>query len=466
MKKLKYNTGWIRHPGNPVLPPVDGSDYDSHCCMNPWVEKSESGEEYHLYYAGADREQHRRICLATAPVGDPAAWKRLGPLFDIGAPGRFDGNWCVLPHFVRLEDGTSRIYYTGNSGIGTSLDKFPGLGLAVSEDGVHFSRHERNPILPVSRTAGEPDALGIAGGSVLAVTRPDGAREWRLYYTGCPTLGEDVFLDQQKIICLAVSRDGVDWEKHGPVMFRNPDHDYENIAVAGPVVKQREDGTYRMWYSAIGTRWGFYSICYAESEDGYRWNRGTQYGDNLQLGPDPYSKWDNQMVEYPSVIPDSGGRLRLFYTGNGYGEGGIGTAVSTPLRATCDGSRIHIVHAGSGREWGLVAPRRVVWEGGSSECREDFAWHGPDYNCTIWREQPLQPGLHMRVMLLHAPEGLKLRITLINGTDGELRNVKAPLEFVPIASGGERLQVRWDALFDRLERGETQTAVGLIYPPE
>lgn len=109
--------------------------------------------------------------------------------------------------------------------------------------------------------------------------------QWRFYYTGCPTLGKDVFLNQQKTICLAVSQDGIHWEKQGAIMRRNPLHDYENVAVAGPVVQQLADGSYRMWYSAIGTRWGYYSICYAESDDGITWNRGTHYGDNLQLGP-------------------------------------------------------------------------------------------------------------------------------------------------------------------------------------
>src|SRR5690606_36455935 len=104
--------------------------------------------------------------------------------------------------------------------------------------------------------------------------RPGEDPEWRFYYTGCPTVGDDVFLDQQKVICLATSQDGITWQKQGAVMTRRPDHDYEDIAVAGPVVRQHPSGLFQMWYSAIGTRWGHYSICYAESEDGVHWNRG------------------------------------------------------------------------------------------------------------------------------------------------------------------------------------------------
>ena len=108
-------------------------------------------------------------------------------------------------------------------------------------------------------------------------------------------------------------------------MFRDPQRDYENIGVAGPVVRQGDSG-YRMWYSAIGTRWGYYSICYAESDDGIHWRRGPHAGDNLQLSPDG-DTWEQQMVEYPSIVPE-GDRLRMFYCGNGYGHTGIGTAIS------------------------------------------------------------------------------------------------------------------------------------------
>ena len=46
-----------------------------------------------------------------------------------------------------------------------------------------------------------------------------------------------------------------------------------NVAAAGPVVWREDDGTFRMAYSAIGTRWGHYSMCYAESDDGIRWRK-------------------------------------------------------------------------------------------------------------------------------------------------------------------------------------------------
>ncbi|MEQ9410343.1 MAG: hypothetical protein RIK87_21590 [Fuerstiella sp.] len=317
---------WVRSEHNPILPPRSG-EFDASRCMNPWVVKVDN--TYRLFYSGGGTDRKQRLGFATAALNDLTEWTRIGPLFETGAAGTFDAAWCVLPHVVRINEDRWHLYYTGNAGRGSGLSAFPGIGVATSSDGVTWSRRSDKPVLARSGEHGDPDAIGIAGGSVLQVRRPDGSTHWRFYYTGCPTTGAAHALNQQKTICLAVSDDGLQWKKQGTVMLRDPDRDYEDIAVAGPVVHQEPDGTFRMWYSAIGTRWGYYSICYAESDDGIRWRRGVHSGDNLQLTP-AGSGWEQQMVEYPSVIRE-GDHLRLFYCGNGYGRSGIGTAVSRPL---------------------------------------------------------------------------------------------------------------------------------------
>ncbi|MDF2724419.1 MAG: hypothetical protein K0Q59_4094 [Paenibacillus sp.] len=462
-KKLKANVSWIRDARNPVLPPVTGSDYDATLCMNPWVVRQ--GDTYVLFYAGGGFNNHRRLCRATAKIDAVDQWERHGLVFNVGEPGSFDGDWCVLPHVIPLEDGSWRLYYTGNSGIGASLDRFPGLGMAESADGVNFVKYEGNPVIPPSKQEGDPDALGIAGGSVLHAKLPDGSREWRFYYTGCPTLGKDVFLDQQKTACLAVSKDGVHWEKRGAVMRREPQRDYENIAVAGPVVHQNEDGSFRMWYSAIGTRWGFYSICYAESEDGIHWNRGTHYGDNLQMGP-VFTKgnWEEQMVEYPSVVKQDDGTLRLFYCGNGYGRTGIGTAVSTPLRATRDDTAAHIAEAGGDRSWLLVPPARIAWDGGAAVRDGNVPWQGPDARGSIWYEETLSPGFDLRVIIRHSANGIDFSLTYMNWSEQTFMNVIAPvaLESFGPQAGASDAQLDWQEAIGDVPPGATVVQNGTI----
>lgn len=431
MGKLKRNTTWVRDARNPILPPQSGSEYDCGGCMNPWV--VQEGEQYYLYYGGWGADRHRRICLATASKDQVHEWQRYGPVMDVGEHGEFDGAWCVLPHVVKLKDREWRLYYTGNSGIGTGLDMFPGLGMAFSEDGERFVKHDRNPVIARTGQEGDPDQQGIAGGSVIQARLPDGCMQWRFYYTGCPTLGKDVFLNQQKTICLAVSQDGIHWEKQGAIMRRNPLHDYENVAVAGPVVQQLADGSYRMWYSAIGTRWGYYSICYAESDDGITWNRGTHYGDNLQLGPrhGTAGNWESMMVEYPSIIEEYR-HLRLFYVGNNYGLTGIGTAVSTRFRATADDDGAHIAANDSGAAYSLRLPEYVAWEGSVKRLQTPLAWQGPDANGMIWYEWTPAPGLQLRAIVTHGEHSLGLQMTVMNQTGERLQGLKAGLRVMAL----------------------------------
>jgi predicted GH43/DUF377 family glycosyl hydrolase len=431
-RTLARNTWWIRSGPDPVLPPGP-APFDAGCCMNPCAVRI--GDAYHLYYAGADAEGFRRICLATAPVAKPGAFTRHGPVLDTGAPDSFDYRWVVLPHVVEFTPGRWHLYYTANCGKGEGLAAFPGLGLAVSTDGKNWQKCRENPVLAPTGKAGDPDRYGIAGGSVMKARLPGGEREWRFYYTGCPTLGADLFSNQQKAACYAVSRDGIQWERRGAILFRNPDRDYENVACAGPVVRQEEDGTFRMWYSMIGTRWGAYSIGYAESDDGIRWHRG-EYGDNLQLAP-AWNPWEWQMVEYPSVIRE-GNRLRLFYCGNGYGLTGIGTALSAPLRATaCPKTRAaRLVAEFSGCSWLLRLPAAIASAEGSFTPVDSQipAWHGPSADGMLWQEGLFDArdggsknDVAFRAILTHRNEGIEVRLSVENHTPRTLHGITLDL---------------------------------------
>jgi hypothetical protein len=201
-----------------------------------------------------------------------------------------------------------------------------------------------------------------------------------------------------------------------------------------------------MWYSAIGTRWGAYSICYAESEDGVQWRRGGHYGDNLQLSP-AGNGWERQMVEYPSVVRE-GGRHRLFYCGNGYGGTGIGTAVSAPLRAmaTHGPCLARIVSAEADAHWDLRIPEGLSCDEGVFKIHHHpiLDWHGPDANGTLWHEWQTNPadleaisaysltkefslvfiqGIRYRVMLTPAEHGLAMKLTATNLSDQTFHNL-------------------------------------------
>jgi hypothetical protein len=219
------------------------------------------------------------------------------------------------------------LYYSGNEGSPLGLQSFPGIGLAVSDDGLRFKRFSSAPLITGDQTAEFPSNRGVAGGgTILEDPQSDGTVRYRMYYTlAVGTKNADVRIDQEKHCAVCHSSDGIRWTDHRLILSPRKDVGNEDIAVAAPFV-WRHGGLYRMLYCGIGTRWGFYSISEAFSEDGYRWERG--HGDaNLCLTPGPAGSWEGQMVEYPSLVEEGGG-LRLFYCGNGYGATGIGTAVA------------------------------------------------------------------------------------------------------------------------------------------
>lgn len=309
---------WLRDARNPVFPPLES--FDCGACMNPFVLRRE--DEYWMFYAGGDAAGARRICLAIAPVNDLTIWNRLGPIFDVGAPGSFDDLWCVLPCVHRI-DGRWHLYYTGRGNDGEGLQSFRGIGLAVSDDLLHWTKYSHEPVLKGDGFAQYEDNAGIAGGGRIIEVSDVGSTLLRMYYTlAVGTPSDDLLIDQRKLSVIAHSRNGLEWFDKRIVLEPRSDADYENAATIALNVWPIENG-FRAVYAAIGSRFGAYSICEAQSLGGLSWERGKP-DENLALAPQGVG-WESEMVEYPNVIEENG-RLRLFYCGNGYGATGIGTA--------------------------------------------------------------------------------------------------------------------------------------------
>jgi predicted GH43/DUF377 family glycosyl hydrolase len=317
---------WERDPRNPIFPPSP-ADFDVSSCMNPFVVPQ--GDEYFLFYAGGCKDGKRRICLATAPIHNVGDWTRLGPLLDLGGPENFDAVWCVLPCVHRFGEKW-HLYYTGrNPAFGVGLQAFTGIGLATSTDLRNWTRFSAEPVLRGDGFPEWPDNKGIAGGArIIELPQADGRILYRMHYTlATGTPDKDLLVDQAKQSVIAHSYDGLEWFDRRIVLQARKDAEYENAATIALNVWPTRTG-WRAIYAGIGTQFGAYSICEATSNDGLQWERG-QPGENLALAPQG-DGWESQMVEYPNVV-EEGGRLRLFYCGNGYGATGIGTALADKL---------------------------------------------------------------------------------------------------------------------------------------
>jgi len=242
---------WARDPANPVLAPDPGIECESTRCMNPFALRV--GDEYRLYYSGGDGDGHQRLCLATAPVSSPRQLTRLGVILSLGEVGRFDARWCVLPCVHRFGD-RYHLYYSGHEGSDLGLQSFPGIGLALSDDGLHFERHSTDPVVAGDQIAAYPDNRGIAGGgSIVEDAGPGGEIRYRMYYTlATGRKSQDVRVDQEKHCAVCHSADGIHWTDHRLIMSPRDEVASEDIAVAAPFVWREGDG-YRMIYCGIGT---------------------------------------------------------------------------------------------------------------------------------------------------------------------------------------------------------------------
>jgi hypothetical protein len=159
----------------------------------------------------------------------------------------------------------------------------------------------------------DPDPIFLTTPSVL---HEDGV--FKMWYSSCLEWKPAAEGPQhQYTVHYAESRDGWTWQKHGPPVL--PLLSPDEYALARPYVVRTTNG-YGMWFCSRGP---YYKIQYAESRDGISWAR-REYG-GLDRGGD--GDWSAAMTAYPCVF-EHGGKLFMLYNGNDYGRTGIGIAVA------------------------------------------------------------------------------------------------------------------------------------------
>lgn len=155
---------WKKHP-SPVLDPGPRGSWDERGVADPYVIRAE--DRYYMYYLGQDRAQRQRLGVARSTDG--VHWEKslANPLMDLGGPGAFDEIGLGEPA-VWQWNGSYWMLYTGRDRAENRR-----LGLARSQDGVHWTRVTDGPVF-----AGETawDSKVVCDPTVL----PDGdsVRVW------------------------------------------------------------------------------------------------------------------------------------------------------------------------------------------------------------------------------------------------------------------------------------------------
>ena len=276
---------WNRSPRNPVLPAIPDTWTESQTA-NP--DLLLIGDTYYMYYRG-QQGGHDRIGVATVARSrfDGVTWNfHRTPIIDVGQPGSWDETHCLDPASA-LVKGRVFLYYTG---VSPRADR--AICLAVSKDGIHFTKYGKNPVV----IGGAPEVVyhnnifylyfwkpvpGKKGFQIHYATSQDGfhftesspapalpvgpEESWDSFSVETPRIfsegglfymvycGSDRYKDYPWNAGLATSRDLVHWRKYAgnPIFSRGLPGMWDEGAIWFTTIEKIK-GRYYMWYEGYG----------------------------------------------------------------------------------------------------------------------------------------------------------------------------------------------------------------------
>lgn len=236
------------------------------------------------------------------------------PIMDLGKLGTFDEHGTYPANVIEF-DGNIWSFYCGWSRC-VSVPVNTALGVAKSyDDGETFTRLGDGPV--ISYTPDEPFTMG----SPKIKEFNDKLYLW--YVAGKKWIATDGRPEPVYKIRMAVSDDGLNWEKHGEDLISSVIDDDECQA-SGEVIFR--DGRYHMFFSyrnslRFKVAGRGYKIGYAVSDDLMNWTR-----DDSLAGIAPSKNgWDSNSISYPHIF-DLDGNTYMLYQGDEMGRFGFGLA--------------------------------------------------------------------------------------------------------------------------------------------
>jgi len=300
------------------------------------------GDRYLMSYWGNAADGTHHCLIAQAPVDRPNDWTHhsvaLSP--EPNTDGGFIGP--SMPFLLRVTATRWLMYYCGWL-YGPPGWKCPKTGLpnttgvAVSDDaGKTWHHHHPHPIIPNDRQHDRS-----ATGSVWVFHDPNpanGRLPFRMYYTAIgqyfdapPNVKTGHGPKIPEIgIAYAESHDGLNWIKPIDHLLVTPRkfgvEPYEYICSKPCVIDRGNaappDKRFLLWVCTFGYA---YRVHHLTSADGIDWQWSPRVGPDGELGIGKTDAFDGVMRTYPSVVPHGNG-LRCWFTGNAFGQTGMGYA--------------------------------------------------------------------------------------------------------------------------------------------
>jgi sucrose-6-phosphate hydrolase SacC (GH32 family) len=245
---------WTRYNnGTPVLDVGTGNAWDKGWLDTPEIVRGNNG--YHLYYYGDTIQQSpwKSAAIGVAHSPDGIHWTKdpLNPIFTKGNTGQWDQTWVESP--AVLYDNTSGEYKMWYNGVDTANWRIH-IGLATSNDGIHWTRYPGNPILSAGNW-GSYDDMWLGTPAVIYK-----GGKYEMWYSSTSTRSYNPPLSKFDTIniCYATSTNGINWIKFpGNPLFNTYTALYDTlIDTDGPwapdVVFNNKTNKYQLWFECLG----------------------------------------------------------------------------------------------------------------------------------------------------------------------------------------------------------------------
>jgi len=182
------------------------------------------GNELFYWYQAGDP-----VRIALARSRDGIAWNKFPePVVPLGPRGNWDERGVADPYVIRAGDRYYMFY------LGMDRARRQRLGVARSDDGVHWEKLRSNPILEL----GDPGSFDENGLGEPAVWSSGGSY-WMLY------TGRD--RGEQRRIGLAKSLDGAHWEREASFKPLLGSEKWDSQVMCDSTVEVTADGI-RVWF--------------------------------------------------------------------------------------------------------------------------------------------------------------------------------------------------------------------------